>query len=558
MLQDLFEGLNVLSETEWSINKDLFEVVLKVWQAGGGIGALPKRQDDPVPERPFDVDPANMDKETAAEFRKWKKEVEKIRQGNRDLHSLRCDMLYKLQVARDFQDRSFFFPHNVDFRGRAYPIPPHLNHLGADINRGLLLFTVRKPITERGIFWLKVHLANLYGKDKYSFDERIQFVDENLHNIMKSADNPLPGLDLELNADDIYNSIHRTTTTNTSIKKLRIEECWWLQSENPWQTLAACIELTKCLRSPNPAEYETGLPIQMDGSCNGLQHYAALGRDNLGGLHVNLLPTEKPMDVYVGVLEVVKKHVDKDAANGNELAKLLQGNVYRSTIKQTVMTSVYGVTFVGAREQIYRRVREKKDIPEDKLYAASIYLASVTLHSLGEIFQSAKGIMDWLNEVAHIVTSANQPVIWITPLGLPVVQPYRSARKTCVKTVLQNVTLTSMSDELPVNQARQKSAFPPNYVHSLDASHMFMTARECKKRGIEFASVHDSFWTHPADVDTMNSIIREEFIKLHSQPLLETLLDALKKLHPGLKFPPVPKQGGLKLERVRDSPYFFD
>jgi len=31
-----------------------------------------------------------------------------------------------------------YFPHNMDFRGRVYPIPPHLNHMGADINRGLL------------------------------------------------------------------------------------------------------------------------------------------------------------------------------------------------------------------------------------------------------------------------------------------------------------------------------------------------------------------------------------------------------------------------------------
>lgn len=55
------------------------------------------------------------------------------------------------------------------------------------------------------------------------------------------------------------------------------------------------------------------MPVQMDGSCNGLQHYAALGRDNLGALHVNLLPTLKPMDVYNGVLNVVKRNIEYDA-----------------------------------------------------------------------------------------------------------------------------------------------------------------------------------------------------------------------------------------------------
>ena len=61
---------------------------------------------------------------------------------------------------------------------------------------------------------------------------------------------------------------------------------------------------------------------------------------------------------------------------------------------------------------------------------------------------------------------------WITPLGLPVVQPYRREASFVVKTVMQKVTLADHNDELPVSAARQKSAFPPNYVHSLDSTHV--------------------------------------------------------------------------------------
>ena len=42
------------------------------------------------------------------------------------------------------------------------------------------------------------------------------------------------------------------------------------------------------------------LPVHQDGSCNGLQHYAALGRDEAGGEQVNLMPRERPGDVYTG------------------------------------------------------------------------------------------------------------------------------------------------------------------------------------------------------------------------------------------------------------------
>lgn len=51
----------------------------------------------------------------------------------------------------------------------------------------------------------------------------------------------------------------------------------------------------------DPTTFISHLPIYQDGSCNGLQHYAALGRDQEGGKEVNLVPAEKPSDVYYSV-----------------------------------------------------------------------------------------------------------------------------------------------------------------------------------------------------------------------------------------------------------------
>lgn len=39
------------------------------------------------------------------------------------------------------------------------------------------------------------------------------------------------------------------------------------------------------------------------------------------------------------------------------------------------MTTVYGVTFIGAREQIERQLKERGDIPEESCWDASAYLA---------------------------------------------------------------------------------------------------------------------------------------------------------------------------------------
>lgn len=84
-----------------------------------------------------------------------------------------------------------------------------------------------------------------------------------------------------------------------------------------------------------------------------MQHYAAFGRDKNGGRQVNLQDSERPGDVYTAILKLVIKEMEKE--NNQEFVEIaegLKGNVTRKVIKQTVMTSVYGVTFIGARQQI--------------------------------------------------------------------------------------------------------------------------------------------------------------------------------------------------------------
>lgn len=226
-------------------------------------------------------------------------------------------------------------------------------------------------------------------------------------------------------------------------------------------------------------------------------------------------------------------------------------------MKQTVMTSVYGVTFIGARDQIKKKLKERDAFDDDvQLFRASCYAAKTTLTALGEMFQAARMIMSWLAECAKIIASQNQPVRWTTPLGLPVVQPYCKKGKHLIKTSLQSLTLERDTEKIMVK--RQRTAFPPNFVHSLDGSHMMMTALACKKAGLNFAGVHDSYWTHACDVDQMNRILREKFVELYEQPILENLLESFEQSYPTLSFPPLPERGDFDLMHVLDSPYFFN
>ena len=521
-MDEIFTGLDVLGSVPWKINRPVFEVVSQVWNSGEELADIPPKD---ALNQPMEAEkPANFETDPRAKDT-YRHRLRKILQERRSAHSNRCDVNYKLEIGRAFLDETFYFPHNLDFRGRAYPIPPNLSHIGNDMCRGILKFAEAKPLGARGLRWLKIHLANVTGFDKANFDEREAYAMEHLDDVFDSADHPLDG------------------------------RRWWLKAEDPWQALATCFELTAALRAPVPEEYECGLPIHQDGTCNGLQHYAALGGDLKGAHQVNLDGGDRPSDVYSGVARMANEVIDKDVLDGNEYAKLLQGKVTRKVVKQTVMTTVYGVTFIGAKKQIEKQLKERGDIPAEHLYMCSLYLGRIVLDSIGDVFKGATAIQTWLNKSARLISKSIPPgrieaaqqaetagtrkkvaakgasripkeqmtsVIWTTPLGLPVVQPYRKPKKRQVKTALQTVFIVDPSIPAEVDPRAQATAFPPNFIHSLDATHMMMTALACKDR-IAFASVHDSYWTHACSVDEMSILLRDTFIDLHSQDILGKL-----------------------------------
>lgn len=159
-------------------------------------------------------------------------------------------------MTRKFKDeKTFYFPHTLDFRGRLYANTAFLNPQGEDSARGLLEFSKGKPLGSSGYAWLKVHIANCFGEDKISLEERVEWTDEHKDEILAVGNDPL---------------------RNTSL---------WMVADKPWQYLRACIEFSSC---GDNFEYISHLPITIDGSCNGLQHFSAMLRDEVGGAATNL------------------------------------------------------------------------------------------------------------------------------------------------------------------------------------------------------------------------------------------------------------------------------
>jgi DNA-directed RNA polymerase len=122
-----------------------------------------------------------------------------------------------------------------------------------------------------------------------------------------------------------------------------------MTGDHAWQVRAACAEIARAAAYPEgPEAYPSSLPCHQDGSCNGLQHYAALARDVDGGSAVNLLPSERPADVYSTVLSRVLEKIEADAKSGHATAIFLLKHraktMVRDSVKRTVMTRVYGTS----------------------------------------------------------------------------------------------------------------------------------------------------------------------------------------------------------------------
>lgn len=546
-MPEVYDALNAMQHTAWAINARVLDVVRTLWNSQSTLGAIPSAVDLPVPERPWfaaDLPKEEWSEEQLQQFKDWKRAATDIYTMNEKLKSLRLQFVKTLMVAEMFEkEEEIYFPHQLDFRGRAYAIPMFLNPQGADLARGLLEFANGVAITDQDSrSWLAIHGSNCYGYDKVSLADRVRWVEENEKAILAVA------------ADPFNNK-------------------WWADADKPWQFLAFCYEWADFVREGYG--FVSTLPIQMDGSCNGLQNFSAALRDPIGGEAVNLVPGELPQDIYQRVADVVIERVKQDACNheDDKIMKIAQGwlqyGITRKVCKRPVMTLAYGAKEFGFKQQVFEdtvgpaKFDKSKPFPwEGSGWWAADYMGKVIWECVGKVVVAARSAMDWFQSAARAASKEELPIRWTTPDGLVVLQAYP-------KLIIKRIKLTfngglhyqnaavGMSAELDRN--RQTNGISPNWVHSMDASHMRATLRACWYEGMRsFSLIHDSYGTHAGNAAVLAEVLREQFVEMYSQDVLQTFKEELEMQLPECtQLPPLPRKGTLDLDLVKQSSYFF-
>lgn len=546
-LSKIYSAVNAIQETPYRINKDMYEVIEAIINQGGGLAGIASME-------PHEPEPTRKFKETKQEYGKRFHEWLEIELSRRS-KAIRALRLFR--YAKDFKGYdNIYFPCNIDFRGRIYPIPL-FNHQGDDFMKSLIIYSNPVPLMDsQDIELLYWQGANLWGNDKVSHAEQVEWVKDHHSHIVDSAKHPLDYL-------------------------------WWTEADEPLQFLAWCMEYVKSLEYFEEFKtyegYSCPLVIAYDGTCSGLQHYSAMLRDEVGGSAVNLVDHERPADIYQQVADKVLKIVEKDAMSGtlDEVQKeevgggqrvhfgtrsmaqaWLAHGVTRKVVKRNVMTLAYGSGQYGFQEQIYEDTTKGNIHFKRFEKPCAKYMAKLVWQEVQTTVVSATEGMKYLKALAKVLTKHGLPVNWWTPLGLPVQQQYLKLVQKSFRTRFGDMVswrgyYQDVADDESLDANGQKNGVAPNFIHSLDSTHLMMTVNEAGLSN--YTTIHDSFGTSLGEARHLQKVIREQLYKLYTEysPIEEFKKYVEEMTGEDLSDIPEPPKGSLKLENILTSSFIF-
>ena len=543
------KALNTIQKTPWKIDKKVLEVAKEIVKMGGDRAGLPSTE-------PFKGLP-KLYNPTEKQLKEHKHKAYMIYKKEASRKGKLIRVLANIKTADRFKNyERIYFPCNMDFRGRIYPIPS-FSFQGDDLNKGLLQFAdtpkITDPASER---WFLIAGAEFAGIDKVSFADEINWIKKNERNILDTASDPIAMLN------------------------------WWGNLDAPFEFLQFCFEYQemvnyKASHNGSIIGWSTGVPVAFDGTCSGLQHFSAILRDPIGAEAVNLKPSDKPHDIYGQVAQMVNQVLKYDSEHGttdtwdDEKNKLKLGTktlaqlwlnfgVTRKVTKRSVMTLAYGSKQFGFRDQVLEdTIKPHLDEgvwTESNANQSAGYMAKLIWEAVRKVVVKAVEGMEWLQKVARMICKNENVVQWTTPMGLLIHQPYLTHQ---VKTYRLRFAQTQKRIYVPytlgnIDSRKQANAIAPNFIHSMDASHLQLTICTAKDQGINhFAMIHDSYGTTVADAEQLFKTVRECFVKMYTEhDVLQEFADEVSHLTEK-ELPEMPSKGAFDIKEVLNSLYAF-
>lgn len=528
----VLRALNRLQRDRWAINARVLDAVDQVSQHFD-VGEVLSQAEFPKPARPEwlgeDMAVGEMSPVQLAEFAGWKAQVREWYTQSK-VRSVQWGRYYEaIRVARQFRDLPVYFVWQCDYRGRFYATTRGVSPQGSDLQKALLMAYNGAPInTVEAQYFFKLAASGRFGNDKGTPQERIQWVDDNHDMLLAIADDP-------------------------------ISNRQWTEADCPFQFLAWCFEYADWRR--NPGTFLTRLPLGQDGSCNGLQHFSAMLRDEVGGKATNLVASERKQDIYALVAartaELVAASPDDESAIAQRWKK---HTLSRGLVKRSVMTLPYGSTRFSCADFIRKEYLNAGQAPEftkEEYGRAATWLSHRVWAAIADVVVMAPLAMEWLQRAAtELVGAGADEVDWVSPSGFVVRQRYFNLQSVQIHTrILGDISIKLRVAEYDeeTNKRGHRNGVAPNFVHSCDAAHMHFLINAAEDAGLgHLAFIHDDYGALAPDVAKLHELIRSTFIAMYesTDPLAQ-----FAERH-GLTEEP-PAKGTLDINLVKNSMYFF-
>ena len=461
-------------------------------------------------------------------------------------------------------------------RGRLYTLCPWLSPQGGDLSRGLICFDEPMKVNKKAKGWIKCHVADLFkGVEGFAstlrgnprFSEMHAWFDENRERIFDVGRNPLDERNIPLWWNDRVEGNHPYGARKKYFQRIAAANDAWMAFEETG---------------------ESSIAIQQDGTCNGQQHCAALMRDSDLAEFVDLVENYTMKDFYVAVAENAAKLWDSDEVDHNFGPYLSENSAIfskRSFAKIPVMVLGYGISIEGLAKEIFddkgklwenlANEEEEEDWiahPGEDSILNNIGLENprdyISLAwALAKDYHRAFAMtVENAGEVRKILQQCNssttKPLEWSTAAGITVSNRYNRRLKTSDGMSHQyrasgvweekshRTIRLARYDENKFDGSKMRQSIAPNFVHSLDASHMMMAINSMAKNGITyFHMVHDSFATHAANIELMRDAVRSTFVELHRDDPLARIAEAYDI--------EISSRGDFDIERVLNSKYII-
>ena len=401
------------------------------------------------------------------------------------------------------------------------------------------------------MYWIKVNVANLWDQDKIPFDDRVKWVDDNINMLSQVAQ--FPEENVRLWEDD-------KKKKNVSFRRL-----------------AATFDLFYAMRLQ--LSY---IPVHLDGTCNGIQHWVAAMLDEDLAPYVNVCDTPKPGDMYNFIAGMSTDKMLAERTENDYFDLFLthweettdDEKMPRNLPKRTVMCDPYGVTYYSARQYIRSEghldwCRELLEPRGLSWQGAIVECTSVIWESLQEALIKPNLAKEYIKSCVELCYNDDErkkkPLEWVTPNGFKVRQYYTEHIEyiTDIALLLKNdvrirhtAEMWQFTDEM--NPRKMMTAIPPNWVHSLDAAHMSMVVNYLARQGCtHFSMIHDSFGVTCDFAEQLCEVVRKMFYEIHKENQIVKFKQSIENFveHP---IPDPPERGRLDPKEILRSTYLFN